>query len=310
MAIPRFEDGMRLTPTRLNAMLALSGVTTIPAFLANEHPGAKLNQLRVALGAADLVPPFGDDELFTAAHLNLLLDAVNLAAGDPPAYVLPIAAVDRLGGIKVGEGFSVGLDGTLSVEAVLSPAPVPVATRTTTGVVKVGTGLTIASDGTVAAVPPAAPTPVPLATASTAGIVKVGAGLTVAGDGTVAAVVTANPPPVPVATVTTNGVVKVGTGLTVTPDGRLSATGTAVPDPVPVATTAATGVVRVGAGLAVTVAGLLSVKLGAGLGFDPTTGEIILTGSTTPAPTIPDTAIVDDYGNALVDDYGNYIVAG
>ena len=62
----------------------------------------------------------------------------------PPAYTLPVASADVLGGVKVGSGLAVQLDGTLSSTGV---GELPVASASRLGAVKVGRGLTITADG-------------------------------------------------------------------------------------------------------------------------------------------------------------------
>lgn len=89
------------------------------------------------------------DKIDGANQLTALAEAVDaalyqLAQMIPSEYVLPIAAADVLGGIKVGENLSITPEGVLSAD---SSASVPIASASTAGIVKVGTGLTIAEDG-------------------------------------------------------------------------------------------------------------------------------------------------------------------
>lgn len=84
-----------------------------------------------------------------AAQITDLAEATDAALYEieqkvPPTYTLPVASADVLGGVKVGSGLSVLLDGTLSSTGV---GEIPVATAATLGGVKVGKGLTITADG-------------------------------------------------------------------------------------------------------------------------------------------------------------------
>lgn len=66
-------------------------------------------------------------------------------SGGGGSYILPAATATTLGGVKVGSGLAVTVDGTLSSNAyVLMPATV-----STLGGVKVGNNLTIEPDGTL-----------------------------------------------------------------------------------------------------------------------------------------------------------------
>lgn len=89
------------------------------------------------------------DKIDGAAQLTALAEAIDAALYQvaqtiQPGYVLPIAATDVLGGVKVGANLSITPDGVLSAD---SSASVPIASTSTAGIVKVGTGLTIAEDG-------------------------------------------------------------------------------------------------------------------------------------------------------------------
>lgn len=62
------------------------------------------------------------------------------SGGGGGSYVLPIAAADTLGGIKVGDNLTVEEDGTLNAA---DPYTLPIAEDNTLGGVKVGSGLSI-----------------------------------------------------------------------------------------------------------------------------------------------------------------------
>lgn len=65
------------------------------------------------------------------------------SGGGGGSYVLPIAAADTLGGIKVGDNLTVEEDGTLNAA---DPYTLPIAGADTLGGVKVGSGLSIDSE--------------------------------------------------------------------------------------------------------------------------------------------------------------------
>lgn len=97
--------------------------------------------------------------------------AVPPAGGGGSGYVLPVASMSTLGGVKQGAGVNIDGAGVLSV-----PAP-SFATTTTPGVVSVGTGLEVTAGGVLSAVA------TPIASGAVAGIVRVGTGLAIDGSG-------------------------------------------------------------------------------------------------------------------------------
>jgi hypothetical protein len=127
-------------------------------------------------------------------------------------YVLPPASAATLGGVRVGAGLTVDVNGLLAAAYAL-----PTATASVLGGVKVGTGLAIDGAGVLSSAQPVAST-------TTAGIVRVGTGLTSDGSGTLS-VVPATPYTLPAATASVLGGVKVGTGLAIDGAGVLSAAG-------------------------------------------------------------------------------------
>lgn len=137
-------------------------------------------------------------------------------------YVLPVASAGSLGGVRVGGGLAIDVNGLLSATYAL-----PTASASVLGGVKVGPGLAIDSAGILRSAPPTA-------SATTAGVVRVGEGLEADGEGLLS--------------------VKIGAGLTMDGAGTLSA----APFAVPIATTLVAGVVKVGSGLAIDGTGLLS----------------------------------------------------
>lgn len=71
--------------------------------------------------------------------------------GGGSEYILPIASSQTLGGVKVGDGLSIGADGTLSTTSGGSEYELPIASTATLGGVKIGDGLSIEADGTLSA---------------------------------------------------------------------------------------------------------------------------------------------------------------
>ena len=95
---------------------------------------------------------------------------------DQTYNVLPKATPTVLGGIKVGNGFLVTVDGTTT----LNYDAFRVASANSVGVVRVGNGLNIDANGILSA----ALDSLPIATNNQLGGVKVGGGLSAAADGT------------------------------------------------------------------------------------------------------------------------------
>jgi hypothetical protein len=91
---------------------------------------------------------------------------------------LAAATTSVIGGVIVGSGISVEVDGTISV------AVTPIATTTVAGTVIVGSGISVEADGTISV------DIIPVATTSVAGTVIVGNGLQVEVDGTVSTTTT------------------------------------------------------------------------------------------------------------------------
>lgn len=168
-------------------------------------------------------------------------------------YVLPIASVETLGGIKIGAGLQISDQGVLSVtgggvaDAVawenVTDKPTTLAGYGITDVTISGQMITLGSSSIT--IPSKTSeltndsnflTRIPVATSSVLGGIKVGANLQVAGDGTLSAskvptllseltndsgFITS----VPIASADTAGIVKVGTNLSIDGSGVLKVTG-------------------------------------------------------------------------------------
>lgn len=131
-------------------------------------------------------------------------------------YVLPPATSGSLGGVKVGSGLSITVDGTLSSTGGGGGYVLPPATSVVLGGIMVGSGLSVDGTGKLSAT---GYTLQP-ASASVLGGVKVGSGLSVSGDGTLST--SGGGYVLPVASAAVLGGVKVGAGLAVAGDGTLS----------------------------------------------------------------------------------------
>lgn len=214
-------------------------------------------------------------------------------------YVLPIASVETLGGIKIGAGLQISDQGVLSVtgggvaDAVawenVTDKPTTLAGYGITDVTISGQMITLGSSSIT--IPSKTSeltndsnflTRIPVATSSVLGGIKVGANLQVAGDGTLSAskvptllseltndvgFITS----VPIATAETAGIIKVGTNLSISGDGTLSVTGipTKVSElqndsgyltTIPIASSTVLGGIKVGTGLSISN-GVLNVDI-------------------------------------------------
>jgi hypothetical protein len=98
-----------------------------------------------------------------------LADIQDYQASAP--FVLTPATATVLGGVKIGSGINVTVDGTISVNQQQSYT-LPVATSNILGGVKIGSGINVTVDGTIS-------TTLPIATTSVLGGVIVGSGLAI-----------------------------------------------------------------------------------------------------------------------------------
>jgi hypothetical protein len=168
--------------------------------------------LNIAGQSEDVAPVLANHYLIThdtAAGAFRRIRASLLGGG---TYVLPAATSSVLGGVRVGAGLSVDVNGLLAATYAL-----PTATASALGGVKVGAGLAVDSGGVLSAA-------LPVASSTTLGGVRVGAGLSSTGTG----VLSVNFPAaysLPVAGASVLGGVKVGAGLAIDGTGILSATG-------------------------------------------------------------------------------------
>lgn len=101
---------------------------------------------------------------------------------DYQPYSLPIATSERLGGVIIGSGINVTIDGIISV----TPYSLPISTSSVLGGVKIGSGIDVANDGTISVPTPAAYS-LPTASTTVLGGIKVGNGLAINGQGVLSA---------------------------------------------------------------------------------------------------------------------------
>jgi hypothetical protein len=166
--------------------------------------------------------------------------------GDTGTFVPVIASTSSIGGVKIGDGISISLDGTISATTA-TQYELPPATIFSLGGVIVGDGIDVDEDGVISI--DTGSYVLSTATATRLGGIKIGAGVNVSGDGTIS--VTTGAFALQVATPTILGGVKVGGRLSATVDGTLS---------VNIASANTTGTVRIGTGLDVTANGTISVN--------------------------------------------------
>jgi hypothetical protein len=156
--------GITITPSGDGKTLTLAssgGTGTVQTVNGISPDGAG----NIALTAANI------PGLATVATTGSYNDLLN----KPAPYSLPVSTASILGGVKIGSGINVTVDGTISNGYVL-----PIASTTILGGVKQGSNITIAADGTISAV---AAYTLPPATTTTLGGIIVGSGLNVDSTG-------------------------------------------------------------------------------------------------------------------------------
>lgn len=127
-------------------------------------------------------------------------------------YVLPPATTTTRGGVTVGAGLAVDVDGLLSATYSL-----PTASASTIGGIRVGANLSITGAGILSAT-------IPTASTTTLGGIRVGSGLTSDGTGLLS-VIPPTPYTLPIASAGVLGGIRVGSGLSIDGSGILSASG-------------------------------------------------------------------------------------
>jgi hypothetical protein len=131
----------------------------------------------------DLSPDVTADYVMAHDTSSGLLRKVKLALLSSSSYSLPTAAPNRLGGIRIGSGFTYDeTSGILSVAPTGTSYVLPPATDAVRGGIRIGSGFTMSAD----VLNNANPTPfvLPPAAVNTLGGVKQGPGVEIAPDGT------------------------------------------------------------------------------------------------------------------------------
>lgn len=165
--------------------------------------------------------------------------------GDTGTYVIDIATTSTVGGVKIGSGFTILGDGTISV----APPEIEPATVFSLGGVIIGDGIEVDEFGEIS-VNTGTPFVLQTATAVVLGGVKIGAGIGI-NDGVIS--VTTGAFALQTATTAILGGVKIGEGVAITSSGTIS---------VSTATTGTVGGVRIGTGIDISANGTISVNTG------------------------------------------------
>lgn len=238
--------------------LASQGVT----YTAGDH--ININSSNVISATYD-VATSSDPGLMSTSD-KTKLDGIESGANN---YELPIASASDLGGVKVGNGLSINVEGALSADTIPEATTttaglmsssdkskldgvatnannyvLPTASDTTLGGVKVGDGLSI-SDGVVST------NTIPDATTSTSGLMSATDKTKLNG---------LSPYTLPAATTSALGGVIVGTGLSVDGAGKISANAYTLPT----ADSNTLGGVKIGQGISVAADGTISTTGGGG----------------------------------------------
>lgn len=168
--------------------------------------------LNVMGQSEDTVPVLANHQIITwdtAVSAHRRIRASLLGGG---TYVLPAATTSTRGGVTVGDGLAVDVNGLLSATYSL-----PTASASELGGIRVGTNLSITGAGVLSAT-------IPTASTTTVGGIRVGSGLTSDGSGLLS-VIPATPYSLPIASASVLGGIKVGAGLSIDGTGILSSTG-------------------------------------------------------------------------------------
>jgi hypothetical protein len=183
--------------------------------------------------------------------------------GDTGTTVIGIASESALGGVKVGSGFSITEDGTISV----APPEIEPATVFSLGGVIIGDGIEVDEFGEIS-VNTGTPFILQTATAVTLGGVKIGAGIDIS-DGVIS--VTTGAFALQTATTVILGGVKIGSGIDITPGGIVS---------ISTASASLVGGVKIGSGIVIDSSGTISVSTGVSVASS-LTGSVLASNITT-----------------------------
>jgi hypothetical protein len=140
----------------------------------------------IAGQSEDTAPDINADYVMTHDTSAGVLRRVRLSLLSSSSYSLPTARADRLGGIRIGNGFNYDdITGILSVAPTGTSYVLPTASDTVRGGIRVGAGFTLSGDLLTNANP--VPYILPPAGVNTLGGVKQGQNVTIAADGTISA---------------------------------------------------------------------------------------------------------------------------
>ena len=238
--------------------LASQGVT----YTAGDH--ININSSNVISATYD-VATSSDPGLMSTSD-KTKLDGIESGANN---YELPIASASDLGGVKVGSGLSINVEGALSADTIPEATTttaglmsssdkskldgvatnannyvLPTASDTTLGGVKVGSGLSINDDIL-------STDPIPDATTSASGLMSATDKTKLNG---------LSPYTLPAATTSSLGGVKVGSGLSIDTTGELSVDQYQLP----IASSSTLGGVKIGSGISIASDGTISTTGGGG----------------------------------------------
>lgn len=136
-----------------------------------------------------LIEPVYDTDLATKYYVD---HAINILETDPrfdpnivPLTEIPLATDSVVGGIKIGHGLTISLDGTL---ATILPEMLPLSGGTVTGQVSILSAITFPNGQVFRSTSAPVLTSLPVATNTTAGIVIKGEGLTIDNNGTISVI--------------------------------------------------------------------------------------------------------------------------
>jgi hypothetical protein len=193
--------------------------------------------------------------------------------GDTGTYVIDIATTTTIGGVKVGSGFNITGDGTISV----TPPDIEPATVFSLGGVIIGDGIEVDQFGEIS-VNTGTPFVLQTATDVVLGGVKIGAGIGIT-DGVIS--VTTGAFALQTATTVVLGGVRIGSGVEITSSGTIS---------VSTASESVVGGVRIGSGIVIDSSGTISVSTGVSVASS-LTGSILASNITTSSLTTLGTLI-------------------
>jgi hypothetical protein len=231
--------------------ISVSTLTTILIANTSTLGGVRVNSESPSIVVSQFDGEIGLNVNFTATSgivQSFIFDEFdyryNLVTG------LATASSVQLGGVKIGNGFAVDIDGTINVTT--ASYTLNTATAIAVGGVKIGANILAAGDGTISV---ATPYVLTTATALALGGVKIGSNISVAGDGTISV---ATPYVLTTATALVAGGIRIGANVSIDGDGTISV---ATPFVLNTATASTLGGIKIGSNLSITGDGTLSADI-------------------------------------------------